>query len=126
MSFLERQVIRNKNVVSNYEQMFMSHNLVFGTLLIPDQQLCKCMDEGTLKTPFFVWGGVAILYVLNLVKNRVFNSCRIWSTTQLNTPPPPPTATHCICTFTLGRGGGGQREGSGATVHKRGRKYQHG
>ncbi len=31
--------------------------------------------------------------------------------------------------FTLGRGGevggGGQREGRGATVHKRGRKYQH-
>jgi hypothetical protein len=24
-----------------------------------------------------------------------------------------------------GRGGGGQREGKGATVHKRGRKYQH-
>ncbi len=33
----------------------------------------------------FVWGGVAILQVLNLVRNRVLNSCNIWSTTQLNT-----------------------------------------
>jgi hypothetical protein len=57
------------------------------------------LDEGTIKTPIpkcclywcFVWGGVAILWVLNLVRNTVLNSCRIWSTTQLNTPPQPHT-----------------------------------
>jgi hypothetical protein len=32
--------------------------------------------------------------VPNLVRDRVLHSCRIWSTTQLNTPPP--TATHCL------------------------------
>ncbi len=37
------------------------------------------------------------MLVLNLVRNRVLNSCRIWSTTQLYTPSsPPPTATHCL------------------------------
>ncbi len=45
-------------------------------------------------------------------------------------PPPPPTAnTVCVCTeswlWEAGRGGGGRREGRGATVHKRARKYQH-
>jgi hypothetical protein len=83
----------------------------------------------------FVWGGVAILYVLNLV----LNSRRIWYTTQLNTPPPP-TAKHCLYTVHLlweGGGGGEVREkvegqqytrgvpsSMGATVHKLGRKYQ--
>ncbi len=38
--------------------------------------------------------------VLNLTRNRVLNSCRIWSTTQLNTPPPP---SH---TLSVGEGGG--------------------
>ncbi len=49
----------------------------------------------------------------------------VYTTTQHPpppSPPPPPTATHCLvficCTFTLG--GGDQREGRGATVHKRG------
>jgi hypothetical protein len=68
----------------------------------------------------FVLGGVAILQVLNLVRNRVLNSCRIWSATQLNTPPS--TATHCLYINVLyvyfGKEGGGQREGTGATVHK--------
>jgi hypothetical protein len=42
-----------------------------------------------------------------------------------------PTATHCLYLLYVyigksgGRGGGGQREGRGATVHMRGRKYQH-
>jgi hypothetical protein len=98
----------------------MSHNLVLGTLLIPDQQLCKCMDEGTLKTPFFVWGGGSILYVLNLVRNIVLNSCRIWSTTQLNTHH-----SHTLSLYVNFGRGGGQREGRGGTVHKRGPKYQH-
>jgi hypothetical protein len=52
------------------------------------------MNEGTLKTPYpkcrliwsFVWGGVAILWVLNLVRNWVLNSCRIWSTTHSQHP----------------------------------------
>ncbi len=30
------------------------------------------------------------MYVLNLVRNRVLNSCRIWFKTQLNTPAPTP------------------------------------
>ncbi len=58
------------------------------------------------------------------------NSCRIWSTTQLNSPPPTPQP-HNACLYILyvyfgkgGRGEGGQREGRGALVHKRGRKYQ--
>jgi hypothetical protein len=59
-----------------------------------------------------------------MVRNRVLNSCRIWSTAQFNTPhtPPPPTQQHTVCiycTFSLGRvGGGGQKEGRGETVHK--------
>jgi hypothetical protein len=72
----------------------------------------------------FVWGGVAILLVLNLVRNSVLNSCKIWSTTQLNTPP----RNHTLSVYTVRLlwegGGGGQREGREATVHKRGRKYQ--
>ncbi len=82
------------------------------------------MVEGTLKTPIPKWsflcvGGVAILY-----------SSRIWSPTQHNTPNHPPQPQ--LSAYTVhslsegwGRGGGGQREGKGATAHKRGRKYQH-
>jgi hypothetical protein len=69
---------------------------------------------------------------MNLVRKKVLNYCRIWSTTQLITLPPHPlpNATHCLFIvyvyFGKGeRGGGGQREDRGATVHKRGRKYQH-
>ncbi len=57
----------------------------------------------------------------------MLNSCRIWSTTQLNIPPPPQPHTLCISVYTVrllwegGRGGRGQREGRGATIHKRGR-----
>jgi hypothetical protein len=89
------------------------------------------MGEGTIKTTIpkcrlylcFCLGGVANLQVLNLVRNRVLNSCRLWSTTQLNTLPPP--ATHCLYIQNfyfgkVGRGGGGQREGIGASVHNRG------
>jgi hypothetical protein len=55
---------------------------------------------------------------LNQVRNRVLNSSRIWSPTQLNKPPIPPqphplTATHCLyilyCTVgyvDFGKGGG--------------------
>ncbi len=43
--------------------------------------------------------------VLNLVKNKVLNSSRIWSTTQLNTPTP--TATHCLYMYVYFRKGGG-------------------
>jgi hypothetical protein len=58
-------------------------------------------------TGVFVWCGLAVLKVLNVVRNRVLNFLKIWYTTQLNTPPPP-TATHCLYTFTLGRGRGGE------------------
>ncbi len=68
----------------------------------------------------FVWGGVAILWVLNVVRNRVLNSCRIWSITQLNTTPRP-TVSHCLYLLYVYFG----REDRGATVHKWSRKYQH-
>jgi hypothetical protein len=68
--------------------------------------------------------------VLNLVRNRVLNSCRIWSTTQLNIPLPhqPHTARKYILYVYFGKGGGMvevRGEGREATVYKRGRKYQH-
>jgi hypothetical protein len=53
------------------------------------------------------------------------------SSPQLNASPPPPPHSHTVCTvYTVrllweGGRGGGQRKGRGATVHKRGRKYQH-
>ncbi len=54
--------------------------------------------------------GVVILLVLNLVRYRVLNSCRLWSPTG---PPPFTLNTHRILIHT-GKGGGGelnQREG---------------
>ncbi len=57
---------------------------------------------------------------VKLLKNMVYNT----------TPSPPPhsyTLSECLYIIYFGkggRGGGGQREGRGATVHKRGRKYQ--
>ncbi len=81
--------------------------------------------KGTLRQVFiclssppllgFFLGGKAILWVLNLVRNRVLNSCRIWSPTQLNTPltPSQPHTVCMYCTLILGRGGGelNQRDG---------------
>ncbi len=52
------------------------------------------------------------MLVLNLVRNRVYISCRIWSTAQFNIPPPP-TATHCLYsvhTIHLVREGGREEE----------------
>ncbi len=56
------------------------------------------------------FGGMVlqILYVLHLVRNRVLNSSKILSPTQLNTPPPRPLpATHCLYMlyFDFGKGG---------------------
>ncbi len=61
--------------------------------------------------------------IVNLVRNRKLSSCRIWSPTQLNTPPPPPS-------FTFGRGrvGGGEPERRlyvAVIVLTAGSKYQH-
>ncbi len=57
----------------------------------------------------FVWDGVEIFMVLNLVRNGVLNSCKIWSTTQLNTPHShPPTATHCLYILYIYFGKGGE------------------
>ncbi len=63
--------------------------------------------------------------VLNLVRHRVLNSCRIWSPTGRNTPPPHPLpATHClyILYFDTRKGGRGGRVEPEATVHKAGSK----
>jgi hypothetical protein len=35
-----------------------------------------------------------------MVRNRVLNSCRIWSTTKLNTPPPHPHS-HTLSIYTV-------------------------
>ncbi len=81
----------------------------------PSFSMVITTDERTIKTPipkyrlywcFCFWGGVAILKVLNLVRNRVLNSCRIWSTTQLNTLPPPTPHSHTQ--FWEGGGGVGE------------------
>jgi hypothetical protein len=70
----------------------------------------------------FVWGGVAIFcrfefgpkQSVKLLQNMVYNTTQHY--------PPPPKATHCLYIMYVysGRGGGGQRDGRGATVHKRG------
>ena len=76
----------------------------------PISVMIVSMDEGTVKKPIpncrLYWCFcLGWCQVLNLVRNRVLTSCRIWYTTQLNTPPPPQPHTVCIyCTFTLGMG----------------------
>jgi hypothetical protein len=85
----------------------------------PRISMHRSMDEGTIKTPFpkcrlywcFCLGWCSNLEVLNLVRNRVLNSCRIWSTTQLNTPTPLP-ATHCLFVLFVYFGKGGEGWGS--------------
>ncbi len=118
----------------------------FRNIHISKSSRVTSMDEGTLKTEtpkcrsllvIFVWGGVAILLVLNLVRNRVWNSQNmVYNTTQH--PPTHPPQLHPVsifCTFSMG--GGEVREkvegqqytsivpsSMGATVHKLCRKYQ--
>ncbi len=58
----------------------------------------------------FCLGWSSNFAVLNLVRYRVLNSCRIWSpATGLNTPQPFP-ATHCLYLlyFDTGKGEGGE------------------
>jgi hypothetical protein len=91
------------------------------------------MDEGTIKTSISkcrLYCCFCLGCCSNLARDRVINSCRIWSTTQLNTPLPH-SLTQSLYTVRLlweggRRGVRGQREGRGATGHKRSRKYQHG
>ncbi len=61
------------------------------------RQMFICLRPPPLLDRFF-WGGKAIVQVLNLVRNRVLNSCRIWSSTQLNSPPAPPSHTLSVYT----------------------------
>ncbi len=73
------------------------------------------MDEGTIKTPnpdviftgVLVWGGVAILNVLNLVRIQCVKLLQnmVYNTTQ---HPPTPAATHCLYILYVyfGKGGG--------------------
>ncbi len=101
--------------------------------------LKKLTCKGTLRLVFiclrrpppllgFVWGGLAILYALNLDRYRVLNLCRIWSPTGLNTPPPP---SHTLSVYTLLRHAGGrgryepERRLEGQQFTKLGKKYQH-
>jgi hypothetical protein len=50
----------------------------------------------------------------------------VYNTTQHPPTAPQPLLSGLYVYFGKGvRGGVGQREGRGATVHKRGRKYQH-
>ncbi len=90
------------------------------------------MDEGALKTPipkcrFFClgWGSNFVGSESGQKKSVKLLQNMVYNTTQ----HPPPTAAHCLYTVRLlwegERGGRGQGEGRGATVHKRGRKYQH-
>ncbi len=96
--------------------------------------LKKFTCKGTLRHVFiclgpppllgFVWGGKAILQILNLVIYRMLNACRIWSPTGLHTLK----RTVCInCTFTQGRGGcrvEPERRLKGQEFKKLGQKYQ--
>ncbi len=79
--------------------------------------LKKLTCKGTLRQVFiclrpppllgFCLGWSSNFVVLNLVRNRVLNSCRMWSPTQLNTPHPL-SATHCLYVlyFHFWEGGG--------------------
>jgi hypothetical protein len=92
------------------------------------------MDEGTITTPIpkcylywcfclgwrrnFVGSESGQKQNVKLLQNMVYNT----------TQHPPPPHRHTLSVYTVhllwegGRGGGGQREGRGATIHKRGRK----
>ncbi len=94
------------------------------------QQVFICMTPPLLLSFCLRWC-LAIVYVLNLVRYSVLNSCRIWSTTELNTPHLLP-AKHCphILYFDTRKGGGEvgtcwtREDVRGATVHKAGSKIQ--
>jgi hypothetical protein len=92
MSFLEQQVIRYKIIVSNHETMFMSYNPVFGTLLIPDQQLCKCMDD----TIYFLgWFSNFVGSESGQKQSVKLLQDMVYDTTQHPRPPPlPPPFVH--------------------------------
>ena len=102
-------------------------------------QWLNTRDEGTIKTPIpecrlswcfclgwwsnFVGSESGQKQSAKLLQNMVYN------TTQ-HPPHPLPPLPHSLYILYVyfgkgGRGGGGHREGRGATVHKRGRKYQH-
>ena len=66
------------------------------------------MDEGTLKTPIPLMSSLLVILFGVVKKNLVGYESGQKQSVKL----------------TLGRGGG-QRKGREATVHKRGRKYQH-
>ncbi len=55
---------------------------------------------GPLLSNVFVWGGLSILQVMNLVRNRVLNSCWIWCL-QDTTPLPPPSEPHTVYIYVL-------------------------
>ncbi len=74
-----------------------------------------CLEENQF-CRFWIWS-----------EKRVVNSCRKWTSTQLNTPPPPHPHPATICRYILyffvGKGGGGAGEKRrGAIAHKTGSK----
>ncbi len=90
--------------------------------LIPNCRLYCCFCLGWCSR--FVDSESGQKQSVKLLQNMFYN------TSQHPPHLPPQPHTVCIyCTMHLlgkrGRGGGGQREGRGATVYKRGRKYQH-
>ncbi len=68
--------------------------------------------------------------MLNVVRYRVLNSCRIWSPTGLTHTPPPPPPSHTLSVYTLlwhreggrGRGRWTKENIRGAIVDKAGSK----
>ncbi len=83
---------------------------------------------------FLFWGGKAILYVRNLVKYTVYNTC--WFSLHNPIPSPHPVTHYIDCILYrpvlihTGKGGGevnslNWRESRGALIHKRGQRNQH-
>jgi hypothetical protein len=105
------------------------------------KQWLNTREEGTIKTPIpkchlyccFFWGGVKVLWVSKSGQKQSLKTPAEYGRQHNSTPPPhpPPLHSHTLSAYTVhllwegGRGGGCQREGRRATVHKRGRKYQH-
>ncbi len=92
------------------------------------RQMFICLSPPPLLGFCLGWS-IAILYVLNLVRYRVLNFCKIWSPTGLNTPPSQRLSVFTVLWHRVGGGGGGRVESErsleGQQFTQLGRKYQH-